>query len=83
MTGSPLAALPGFMTRAHKAQTVPPSSFFAALPLAGRFPFLGWRGIETESDFGRGVDSLIFESRNGIALNCFSRVAWAESALAK
>jgi hypothetical protein len=60
MTGSSLAALPGCMTRPHKAQTVPPSSFFAALPFAGRLPLLRWFGIETESDFAGGVVSTDF-----------------------
>jgi hypothetical protein len=57
MTGSSLAALPGCMTRPHKAQTVPPFPIFAALPFADRFLPFCWRGIETESDFAGGVDS--------------------------
>jgi hypothetical protein len=57
MTGSLPAALPALMTRPHKAQTVPPPSFFAALPFAGRSSLFRWRGIETVSDFGKGMDS--------------------------
>jgi len=57
MTGSLPAALPALMTRPHKAQTVPPPSFFAALPFAGRSSLFRWRGIETGSDFARGMDS--------------------------
>jgi len=57
MTGSSMAALPVSMTRPHKAQTVPVSSFLAPAPLAGRFLPFGWRGIETESNVAKGVDS--------------------------
>jgi len=59
MTGSSLAALPALMTRPHKAQTVPPPSFFAALRFAGRSPIFRWRGIDTESSIGDRTDGKI------------------------
>jgi len=62
MTGSLRAALLDLITRPHKAQTVLPPAFFAAIPFAGRFFLFRWRGIDWESRFAGGVDSLIFES---------------------
>jgi len=71
MTGSSLAALPGCMTRPHKAQTVPPSSFFSAPPFAGRLPLLRWLAIETESDFARGVVPRVFLEIDGDSTKSF------------
>ncbi|PYK02080.1 MAG: hypothetical protein DME63_07440 [Verrucomicrobia bacterium] len=59
MTGSSLAALPALITRPHKAHTVPPPSFFAALRFAGRSPLFCWRGIDTESSIGDRMDGKI------------------------
>ena len=57
MTGSWLAEFPALMVRPHNAQTVLPFPTFAAPPFAGGLLPFGWRGIETESDVARGVDS--------------------------
>jgi len=62
MTGSLRAAVLGLITRPHKAQTVLPPAFFAAILFAGRSFLFRRRGIDWESHFARSVDSLIFES---------------------